>query len=805
MCKTFPHGFLLLAALFFITQLAIAQTPSPNWVNHISGQNYAGGQAVAVDQQGNIVITGWFKGTMNIGDITLASAGGTDIFIAKFDDKGEVLWAKSAGSAKNFDEGFDIATDTNDNIIVVGRFGSTITFDTITLTGNVGMFLVKLTPDGHAMWAIAEEATGYAVAVDTKGNTFVTGELSGSSPFGLSPGEQEMFIAKYDASGHVLWLRQGGGSSTDQGYAVTTDERGNVFVAGRFASKIATFSDLTIKGSSTYDMFVAHYDAFGNLQWLRHATRASAWGIGVDNQNNCYVAGNFYGTSKFDPITLKCKQYDMFIAKYDATGEMKWVRQAGAQDYAMASGLAIDAEGRVIVIGEFHDRLFAGHTKLSAPGVFLIKYDPNGWDLWAQQIRGTRNITGHDIAIDHSGNSVMVGEFNDTANFNTVELKSAGGSDTFLASLREPGPEVCIPLPAQQELGRIKHGDESHLDEVCYSFKGKVGNWNLLYQMYDIDKKNEVDIYLNGRKLRREKPTGNLTWSSTRALLLGDDEVVDDSENHISFVNRVNAQREKKHYWGVRSVSLAPCIPLPYRNGVGRIKLGDRTHINDACFSFEGQSGDFVLSYQVFDIDDSNEVDILLNGEKILNVAQGQSDGWSETRSLLLLDEMIHDQGLNVIVFDAVRNPSRRGWWGVRQIEVIANNQNIVVASGDGDDFLLHKSTGTSDKQAVSNQLANLPADYQLDQNYPNPFSPLTRGTFGSAATTIRFALPQSERVVLTIYNLNGELVHTLVKKDLPPGYHEFRFEASDLATGMYLYRLQAGEFIVTRKMLFAR
>jgi len=85
-----------------------------------------------------------------------------------------------------------------------------------------------------------------------------------------------------------------------------------------------------------------------------------------------------------------------------------------------------------------------------------------------------------------------------------------------------------------------------------------------------------------------------------------------------------------------------------------------------------------------------------------------------------------------------------------------------------------------------------MPITYKLYQNYPNPFNP---------STTIKFAVPEESNVNLSIYNVLGELVSTLVNEEMKPGYYEYEFNASNLASGIYLYRIKAGSFVETKKM----
>jgi hypothetical protein len=89
-----------------------------------------------------------------------------------------------------------------------------------------------------------------------------------------------------------------------------------------------------------------------------------------------------------------------------------------------------------------------------------------------------------------------------------------------------------------------------------------------------------------------------------------------------------------------------------------------------------------------------------------------------------------------------------------------------------------------------------IPVEFRLDQNYPNPFNP---------STTIRYGLPNRSQVTLTVFNTLGQQVATLVNGEQEAGYHEVRFDAGGLSSGVYFYRLQAGNFVETRKLLLVR
>jgi hypothetical protein len=92
--------------------------------------------------------------------------------------------------------------------------------------------------------------------------------------------------------------------------------------------------------------------------------------------------------------------------------------------------------------------------------------------------------------------------------------------------------------------------------------------------------------------------------------------------------------------------------------------------------------------------------------------------------------------------------------------------------------------------------LSQISVAFELEQNYPNPFNP---------GTTIKYKLPQASLVNLKVYNVLGQEVATLVDESQPAGIHAVQFDGSGLSSGVYFYRLSAGDFVQTRKLMLLR
>ncbi|MFN3872516.1 MAG: T9SS type A sorting domain-containing protein [Ignavibacterium sp.] len=89
-----------------------------------------------------------------------------------------------------------------------------------------------------------------------------------------------------------------------------------------------------------------------------------------------------------------------------------------------------------------------------------------------------------------------------------------------------------------------------------------------------------------------------------------------------------------------------------------------------------------------------------------------------------------------------------------------------------------------------------IPVEYKLEQNYPNPFNP---------TTTIKFAVAEKSRVIIKIYNITGEEITTLVNEEKDRGWYEIKFNSNGLSSGIYLCRMQAGNYVSIKKMMLLK
>ncbi|MCB9317449.1 MAG: SBBP repeat-containing protein, partial [Lewinellaceae bacterium] len=353
----------------------------PAFIGQGAGAGSDRGQGIAGDAAGNIYVTGLFNGTISFGSQTLTASGVEDVFIVKYDPSGDILWAASGGGPAS-DIGFGIATDASGNVYVTGGFTGSATFGSQTVNasgGGTDVFIAKYDATGNVLWVVSgggfDTDFGSDIAADASGNVYVTGEFQGTAGFGsqtlTSAGDVDAFVVKYDASGNVLWARSGGAGNFDTGNGIAADAAGNVYVTGAFRNN-ADFGSQTVSSVGDSDVFVAKYDASGNVLWARSGGAGNfdtGNGIAADAAGNVYVTGYFRGNAGFDSQTVSSVgNSDVFVAKYDASGNVLWVVGLGGTNADAGNGITTDAAGNAYVIGDFRGTAGFGSQTLTSSG-----------------------------------------------------------------------------------------------------------------------------------------------------------------------------------------------------------------------------------------------------------------------------------------------------------------------------------------------------------------------------------------------------------------------------------------------------
>ena len=350
------------------------------WVNRCGGLHADYGLGAASDRQGNCITTGQFWGEAQFGSNQLHSRGGLDVFIAKFDSSGRLLWAINAGG-EEYDRGLSVATDLQGNVFITGFFTATARFggeDLVSL-GLQDAFVAKYDSDGDLLWVRQMGGShfdiGVGITVDRNGYCYVTGSFNRSAVFGEtnleSNGQQDAFIVKFNPEGKVEWVRQGGGSGMDRGNDVAVDPQGNCYVTGSF-EEASSFGDHTdsVYSIGMKDLFIAKYDVFGRVVWVCTGGGPNAdegYGIDVDHHGGCVFTGSYFSSVQMGEFLLYSSGgEDIFFGHVDHQGRPVWVKTAGGPSDDVGRGLFSDESG---------DHFAIWHTQNLPSGLYLIRMD----------------------------------------------------------------------------------------------------------------------------------------------------------------------------------------------------------------------------------------------------------------------------------------------------------------------------------------------------------------------------------------------------------------------------------------------
>jgi len=342
-------------------------------------------------------------------------------FLFSFCQTYDWVWARSG---QGFGEGWCMTTDNFENVFIAGYHGGPITFGSYTIPGNNhGTYLVKYDANGNVKWAkgntshnINYWAEGNGVCTDVWGNCYLTGYFTDTISFDsfslYSTTGGSLFLVKYDSSGNVLWARSavGGGN----GLGVATDVWGNVYVTGGFGASVS-FGSHTISSGGSVDIFLAKYDSSGNALWAKSAGGTGgdeALSVATDSLGNAYVTGEFSSPIiYFGTHTLSYihNYLTMFLAKYDSSGNVLWARKASA---TTGNSVATDGSANIYVTGYFGDTCIFGYDTLISPGIneaYLFKYDSSGNSVWAKNVSGPS--LGYCVAANRYGKVSVSGRF----------------------------------------------------------------------------------------------------------------------------------------------------------------------------------------------------------------------------------------------------------------------------------------------------------------------------------------------------------------------------------------------------------
>jgi hypothetical protein len=364
------------------------------WSTSMGGDGYENTTDVAIDGEGNVIVIGAFQQQSIAPGDELASAGGYDVVIAKYDSIGNTLWRQRRGGSGD-ELGQGVGVDALGNIVILETRASSA--GQPAQSGQV--HLVKLDPMGNQLWEVpfghsqSLLARFRPISVDSSGRITMIGEAQQGDLIGGQPmPETGVFVARFDSDGQLLWN-----------------------------------------------------ETFVNDDYV------TLGGVSSDDAGNVFVTGMFKGSLPLGTLTIAATGdgFDGFLFALDNSGATKWGGTLGAfAGNETGADVAADGVGGVAIVGAYSDFIDIGGIFLSATGdrsAFVAHFDQNGVPSWGQNISGVDGFTGgadlFRVAVDELGDVLVGGHFEEETNI-ALPATAQGQTDIFIARFQSDGAQL---------------------------------------------------------------------------------------------------------------------------------------------------------------------------------------------------------------------------------------------------------------------------------------------------------------------------------------------------------------------------
>jgi len=449
--------FLLVCALFLRSLSLSAQ--SWQWARQNTGgyqkTNFTtwgiNNPQVTADAFGNVYMFGTYTSpTISFGTYTVSNTDICSVFLVKYDSNGNEKWLRGFGG---WDQASSVVTDASGNVYITGASGdSTLFFDTFTLhkpalASTIGMFLIK-----------------------------------------------------YDSLGNFIWAKTAGGDGAGGGISLSIDVAGYIYVTGNGNFDTVIFDNDTLVNAP---IFIAKYDALGNVKWAKGINYYSMYGmynanpVAITTDDSCNIivtgqtrnAATYFGSLVL-PTVGDTNYTHIFIAKYDSSGNVLWAKCAGGNSYDLVFSVITDIANCIYILCSCGSCIFdsssisdaslikcdwngniiwsrnaspyvttsiakdAFNNIYSSNSSFIIKYDTSGSMIWNETVGENTSC----IAANSISNVYIVGLYQDsTASFGGITLYNPNPptsgyypilySNIYLAKLENPGAETTSTIP----------------------------------------------------------------------------------------------------------------------------------------------------------------------------------------------------------------------------------------------------------------------------------------------------------------------------------------------------------------------
>lgn len=317
------------------------------------------GTSIITDISGNVYVSGFTGGLLGAAQI-----GSADFMVIKYDSKGNRQWVSQFGTP-GYEGLRTLCVDKSGNIYVAGT-----TDETYATTKGDGYF-AKLDNMGNVIWSkflrtpVNDDISG--ILCDQQGNIILVGNTDGSL-FSQNAGGTDIFLAKYDTNGNLIWAKQTGSTGKDRSTDICFTLAGTILVSGY------TEGSFSGPNKGATDMFMSEYNTNGTELWIKQLGSAFseyAMTIAIDGQDNIILGGRIFDNNSTDQV---------FLNKYDKIGSLVWTKESNQFKEEHIRDIAVDKSGNIAAIGNSED--FTGPPYADG---FFYKFDAAGNQLFFEK------------------------------------------------------------------------------------------------------------------------------------------------------------------------------------------------------------------------------------------------------------------------------------------------------------------------------------------------------------------------------------------------------------------------------------
>ncbi|CAM9164337.1 unnamed protein product, partial [Ectocarpus fasciculatus] len=358
----------------------------------------------AVDSADNIYIGGF--GFASIDD--QPHAGEEDIFLIKYAADGSKVFTHMAGTT-GYDAGIDLTVDTDDNIYLIGNTDGNLNGQLNANPGSTDCFLMKFNSSGSLQFTVlsgsAADESAFAVAVDNRdGSIYVVGHTAGNF-YDASSGGEDIFLLKYFSNGTMQYSFLTGSSGDDMAYHLDIDSLGSIYITG------ATDGDLHDQvNAGGLDIFLIKYSQNGTRVYTilqGTAEDDEGYSVSIDVYDDVYLAGYSYGDLNG---LANAGSADIFLMKYEPDGLQVFTQLYGTEAYEDGYSIVVDPNGlgNIYLTGGTFGNLL-GNSNNGQFDIFMLRVDSTGVAVFCE-LSGTMEWDyGYGIAMDTVGNVYVTG------------------------------------------------------------------------------------------------------------------------------------------------------------------------------------------------------------------------------------------------------------------------------------------------------------------------------------------------------------------------------------------------------------